>query len=459
MVLRFLILAVLVAVFVAGLAFPEGNSACAQDAPKIEKLLPETGQAGSTVFIRGSGFTSQKEREHVFFGSTEAKVIVSTDSSIAVEVPQGSGSCPVSVVVDGKKSNEIPFAFGSGGEAEESTTISLTVSDPVADVGKTITGTFQVKGTKDPVRIHFTNDSPDVIALDGGNEQTVVTSGGEANEYTFPIHALSGPKHYTISYSWKTVSGEETVTRSGWEKISLSVKPRKGAVENSRPAAEHKGPTLARFLKIPQADRIVTEIIGRGRSAGKILDLRLTNNSDATVKTVIPFGLVLTPSDTGYQRMIVEQDTPCECPPHQTVITTLEGFCLDYGKKPPPGAEEVVNVSWSLPENQDEFISLVNIIRAGNHLAVSGKFSKKVHEPEKYRTEVIQRALWYSTTKETNNEAGKDALVKDIDEQASALPKEKQPTREEQKKVADSVWDDVNLTLKEAQEGQKRNPQ
>ncbi|MFH1452475.1 MAG: IPT/TIG domain-containing protein [Armatimonadota bacterium] len=199
-----------------------------QETPKIDKVFPDTAPAGEMVFIRGSGFTADKSKVKVFFGDKTAKIVVAAEKSIAVEVPEGIEECDVIVEIDGKKSNPAPFKLG---EKEDITSkaprikITLTVTDPIAKVGKTITGTFKVTGTENPVEINFKNQSPDVVALPDGNEQTVITSGGSENIYSFEIKALTGPRTYDISYNWKTCEIETTSKKETWETIDLTKKP------------------------------------------------------------------------------------------------------------------------------------------------------------------------------------------------------------------------------------------
>jgi hypothetical protein len=179
------------------------------------------------LIITGSGFSSEKAKVKVFFGETPGRVFVSSPVSIGVEVPRGQGECPLTVEVEGRRSSPAQFNIGeASGEkpASAGVRVSMEVSDPVADVGKTITGTFRVTGTERPVRIRFRNESPEVVSVDGGNEQSVVTRGGADNVYTFPIRAITGPRRYSFSFAWENYETEKTSHKKIWERVDLTLK-------------------------------------------------------------------------------------------------------------------------------------------------------------------------------------------------------------------------------------------
>lgn len=200
-----------------------------QDAPSIIKLLPDHAVPGDTIFIiMGKGFMSDGNKVNVFFGDKIAKIVASSEKSIAVKVPEGIKNCEVVVEINGIKSNFVSFKVNTDEEGKTKTPkikIQLTVSDPVADVGKVITGAFRVVGTEKPIEISFQNQSPDVISIEGGNNQTVITSGGTENIYSFKIKALTGPRKYTISYNWKIHEHQMMTTKYIWEEIDLNKKP------------------------------------------------------------------------------------------------------------------------------------------------------------------------------------------------------------------------------------------
>ena len=69
--------------------------------PTITNFYPLTGNVGSTVFINGSGFSTNLSDNIVFFGAVRATVTYAIADRIYVTVPAGSTYLPISVTVNG----------------------------------------------------------------------------------------------------------------------------------------------------------------------------------------------------------------------------------------------------------------------------------------------------------------------------------------------------------------------
>lgn len=176
------------------------------DLIRIDKIIHPRSAPGSTIFIRGRNFPD-KNRIKVFFGDQEGKILTGNSESLAVVVPQVSEECQVYLLVDGRKSNLVTFTPGKGEEATPGTgseepgiAVKLTVGKPKIKEGETTWGKFTVTGTTRPVKIHFVNRDPGVASVDGGNEQTLKSSGGEENLLTITIRGTKGHAYYTIEY-------------------------------------------------------------------------------------------------------------------------------------------------------------------------------------------------------------------------------------------------------------------
>jgi hypothetical protein len=65
----------------------------------ITSFSPQSGPAGTTVTIRGSGFNTTPSNNIVFFGAALASVTTSTDTSLTVIAPAG---CKLSVYFSNK---------------------------------------------------------------------------------------------------------------------------------------------------------------------------------------------------------------------------------------------------------------------------------------------------------------------------------------------------------------------
>ncbi len=97
---------------------------CASEpqAPYIHYLDPAGGVVGSVVMLNGSGFDPNPQYNKVSFNGSLASVKRSTLSTIAVEVPVGAVSGPVTVEVNGMVSNQMQY------------NVFLQTDDPCEDI-------------------------------------------------------------------------------------------------------------------------------------------------------------------------------------------------------------------------------------------------------------------------------------------------------------------------------------
>jgi gliding motility-associated-like protein len=68
--------------------------------PSIQSFAPASGTIGSTILIKGTGFSTTAINNIVYFGAVRAKVISSTLTSLDVTVPEGTSYEPITVTVD-----------------------------------------------------------------------------------------------------------------------------------------------------------------------------------------------------------------------------------------------------------------------------------------------------------------------------------------------------------------------
>jgi outer membrane protein assembly factor BamB len=104
----------------------------------IDSVLPNKGQAGTQVTLKGQGFSTTVGNDVVKFNGTAAAVKSATDSILVVTAPAGGTSGPVSVTVGGNTYSNLSFSYGS----LVPVTIT-TISPNTGSVGTsvTITGT------------------------------------------------------------------------------------------------------------------------------------------------------------------------------------------------------------------------------------------------------------------------------------------------------------------------------
>nr|WP_295872746.1 IPT/TIG domain-containing protein [uncultured Chitinophaga sp.] len=77
----------------------------------VQKIFPPNGTAGTQIRISGAGFSSLKSPAEVLINGKSATVVSASDTSLVATVPEGAGSGPVTVKVDGMVSVGQPFQF------------------------------------------------------------------------------------------------------------------------------------------------------------------------------------------------------------------------------------------------------------------------------------------------------------------------------------------------------------
>src|SRR5690349_7318137 len=85
--------------------------------PVIQSFSPLAGPVGTSVLIKGSGFSSLLTGNTVFFGATRASVLSCTDTTVNVSVPIGATYQPITVTTNNLTAySGQPFlvTFGTG---------------------------------------------------------------------------------------------------------------------------------------------------------------------------------------------------------------------------------------------------------------------------------------------------------------------------------------------------------
>ncbi len=77
----------------------------------VQKIFPPNGTAGTQIRISGAGFSSLKAPAEVLINGKSATVVSASDTTLVATVPEGAGSGPVTVKVDGMVSVGQPFQF------------------------------------------------------------------------------------------------------------------------------------------------------------------------------------------------------------------------------------------------------------------------------------------------------------------------------------------------------------
>lgn len=185
--------------------------------PVLSKLMPEKGKAGGTLVVMGDGFGTDRAKIKVFFGDQEGRVVAAREKSLAVSVPlEVEQTSEVRVEVDGVSSQTLTF--------ECVPSVHLQVGTNPLPVGETTEGVFTVYHSTRPMTIQFVNESPEIVTFEGGDRQTVRTSGGEENVYRFTIIGKSGPTLYDVGYTFSSNPSEFVEWKLPWNKVDFTIK-------------------------------------------------------------------------------------------------------------------------------------------------------------------------------------------------------------------------------------------
>lgn len=241
-----------------------------------------------------------------------------------------------------------------------------------------------------------------------------------------------------------------TELETALEGEEVSIAPVEEDLRRERTAEEHACAGNRPF--IPRDGEVAFSIQGKGIAAGEALDFTFSNGSDRQLDFTIPVGLAFVPSDPSIQKMIVGEPADISCPPHARTTRTLYAYCLDHGKAPPPRPEEVKNgLVWSVFADFPLCRRYATIVVTGNRLSDEGRYRQRIKSSKTYRKDVVQWALWYVTSLGSEKPVGKETLRESIDTQLAKLPKEKRPSEKQREEAVDTIWEHVDLTVKEAQ--------
>ena len=214
-------------------------------------------------------------------------------------------------------------------------------------------------------------------------------------------------------------------------------------------------------------------LAGLGVTAGAIFQIAVHNTTDQPIVVEVPAGTVFSPDNPGSQRMVTSDDQRVPVEPNQTAQAPLQGYCLDYGKQPPPATTLGANlaeppevasldpagamaellaeqtpqsaVRYHVDENPAAYVPFLRIIQAGNRLAAEGKFHNDL-PPDKYKMAVIQRALWiYASRSAGGPPHTRDTLLADISRQVHDTGGAQ--TEDQIRELVDHLMEDVDAVL------------
>ncbi len=239
-------------------------------------------------------------------------------------------------------------------------------------------------------------------------------------------------------------------------------------------------------IGVTRASSIGYVITGAGVTAGTIFTIGLRNSTSEPVKVGIPGGTLFQPSTPDHQRMITDLDREVEVPPNGSATLPITGYCLDPGLQAPPATtlgrqtddqpypvlasldpldslsrlplkmasvrtssdQAGATVKYQMLDPADAgpgFALFKKIIDAGNKLFAEGIFHTDM-PPEKYKTTVIQRAIWTFATKGSAQPHSKETLLNDLRKQVKDTGGSQ--SEADMQSLVDHLWEDIEATLK-----------
>jgi len=117
-----------------------------------------------------------------------------TSSMIIVNIPEGTAP----------GDHTIKWTAGFGQPTQQVTFVVLAVIGSIDQnklwTGQSTTLRFQILGTREKLPIEITNETPEIITVEGGTKQVITTSGGEENTLTREVR---GTKRGNFSITYK----------------------------------------------------------------------------------------------------------------------------------------------------------------------------------------------------------------------------------------------------------------
>ncbi|MCD6310346.1 MAG: hypothetical protein J7M18_06490 [Candidatus Eremiobacteraeota bacterium] len=182
---------------------------------------------------------------------------------------------------------------------------------------------------------------------------------------------------------------------------------------------------------------------GRGNSVGEIFTVKYEVSEPVTI--FIPAGMVFSPENTRYQKVMTDKDLKIRLePPVGKFIIT--GYCLEPWLSPPPGPGDIKKES-DMPgyrvlpvlKSRDDYSSALAIIRAGRSLYKNHRLHDDLGN--RHLQTVTGWAIWHSATRHKADGWNKIRLINDITRQVQESGPNKTPAQIQE--LADNLWDDI----------------
>lgn len=187
--------------------------------------------------------------------------------------------------------------------------------------------------------------------------------------------------------------------------------------------------------------QLVPTWTGQGRVAGEMLELQLQNTTDRPIALAMEPGMIVELEDQElareFQPVMLETDTTLLVPANGTLTRMLRGYCLNYELEPPAANR---TFPYRFPADATAYMPAIKVLKS----SLTYDASKNVMPVGKQRTIVIQRGVWAAL-----GQTDKEKLYEDILKDAAAAGK--QISKKRAKKLADTLWKEVEKLMSNAQ--------
>lgn len=240
------------------------------DRPRLEACAP-LALTGQTACVCGWFPTPASSEGLTLNGKPLGPPVSASSGVVFVKIPADAVPGPA----------RIGGAESAGFSPEERAAVTVVRVGGEIDRTKLMRGEstpmrLWVEGTAQPLALHVRNDTPEIIRLEGGNEQMIATDGKKPNGLTRTVYAVH-VGDFTITYSLATDQcpcGGDTVTREPTPIVYLTYPPDLRTREKSPSPSPIVTPTITATPRPPtdttrdrsRTPAVTPDIITRERS-------------------------------------------------------------------------------------------------------------------------------------------------------------------------------------------------
>lgn len=279
--------------------------------------------AGQTACVCGHFPTPESRGGLTIGGVPLGEPVAASSSRLEFRIPESVPPGPQRIA--GPMS--AGFAQGSGVEIEV-LRLEGSIDQEVLRSGQSTPMEIRIVGTDDGLELRLTNETPQIIAIEGGEDGVVRTSGGTENTVARTVRGLR-PGDFDITYG---------VADDPCPCAPMAVASSGGAEEQ---------PLVRRGYPLPEGVS-VTAARGTGRTTGHIADITVANSNPEPV--LFPDRAAYIPATGSFQSYVVPGGSGTTILPGTTRTVPVHGYCGDIHRPPVPAGEPLTGPEdWIVP--------------------------------------------------------------------------------------------------------------